>query len=310
MSQRVRLGIVGCSHACRDLHRPTISDHPQYWEVRALYDLKPEPAQSEAEAFGPPAEAMPSLDALLARDDLDLVLVLTKPPTTHHDVVMQVVAAGKHVLVEKPLAQTAAQCDEMIRAADEAGVILCVHQNRRWDENYQEIVRAIDSGKVGQAQLIRITQGCGFDKCSVWDWGVHLVDQACQLGGGRLVSLRGWTRFPQEDVDHHGYAVMSMRFERRPDVEVAWLPQPPGGMVPVYPRFYVAGDTGFHVRPAGEMFPDQDAFYEALYTFLRRGGPLPVDPRGARNAIYALELMAESARQGRELPADDWLDQQ
>ena len=49
-------------------------------------------------------------------------------------------------------------------------------------------------------------------------------------------------------------------------IEVAWLPQPPGGMVPVYPR-------------------------------------------GARNAIYALELMAQSAREGRELCADNWVEE-
>lgn len=301
------VGVVGCGHACRDLHRPPLLKHPEWWEVRALYDMNRPAAESEAREFGEPAEVVDTLEALLEREDIELVLVLTKPPTTHYEVTVPCLRAGKHVFVEKPMAQTTQECDEMIQAAEEAGVVLSVHHNRRWDDNFVETKQVIDSGQVGEPQFIRITIGSHCEPCSNWDWGVHLVDQALLLGGGNLVQLSGWAHYPQEDNDHQGYGLMRLDFERRPMVEVDFLPhshgREPGGL----PRFYVAGSTDFFIRPAGEQGPYEEPIYEELYRCLREGGPNPVDAREARNAIYALELMGESVRQGRPLPADNWL---
>lgn len=300
----VGVGIVGCAHACRDLHRPVITKQPELWEIRALYDLDRSRAESEAAEFGPPAEVMDSLDDLLAREDVELVLVLTKPPTTHHAVTMPALRAGKHVMVEKPMAQTTAECDEMIAAAEAAGVVFTVHQNRRWDDDFTQTRDLIASGAIGEPQYLRVwMNGAG------WDWGVHVVDWMLQLSRGNLVSLRGWAEKPE--AEEQGPACAILDFDQRPLVVLDFLPGPKAeGDHPAFgfPLFYVLGeDSQTYVRPWNGQWPNMFPIYEELYRAIREGGPVPVDPRSARNDIYVLELMAESARQGRPLPADNWM---
>jgi len=160
----VRLGIVGCAHACKDLHRPWLAARPDHWEVRGLFDLKTELAAAEAVAFGGPARAEASLDKLLVRDDIEAVLVLTKPPTTHHKVAMQVIAAGKDCWIEKPFAETSGECDQILAAAKAKGVRVFVFQNRRWDANITRAKAIIDEGRLGTIQYVQIGFGVsGYD---------------------------------------------------------------------------------------------------------------------------------------------------
>src|SRR5690348_9858483 len=72
-----------------------------------------------------------SLESLLARDDVDAV-VLATPDTVHCEQTVAAAAAGKHVLVEKPMAPNVAQCDRMIAACREAGVNLAVVKTERY----------------------------------------------------------------------------------------------------------------------------------------------------------------------------------
>src|SRR5688572_30821839 len=81
-----------------------------------------------AAKYGVPRAA--SLDTLLARDDIDAV-VLATPDTVHCEQTIAAAKAGKHVLVEKPMAPTVAQCDRMIATCREAGVNLAVVKTER-----------------------------------------------------------------------------------------------------------------------------------------------------------------------------------
>lgn len=298
----IGVGIVGCAHACRDLHRPVLVEHREQFEVRALYDLDRSRAEMEAEAFGAPAQVMESLDDLLAREDVEVVFVLTKPPTTHHAVTMAAARAGKHLFVEKPLAQTTAECDEMISAAEEAGVVFAVHQNRRPDVNFNELLDVIESGRLGEPQFIRISLPHGN---TGRDWASHVVDQALLLGRGKLVQMRGWTQHPDRGPEEQGFGFMELEFEQRPLVVMEMLPSrnDEGTHLPL---FYVVGDKDFYVAPCEHQWPNMHPIYDALYRAIREGAPTPVDPSLPRNVIYCFELMEESSRQGRPLPADNW----
>ncbi len=108
-------------------------------------------APALAERYGVAYE--PSYAALLARSDVDAVLIAT-PHDGHRDQVIQAANAGKHVLVEKPMATSAADCDAMIAACREAGIVLEVIKTLRFRGSVARALRLIADGAIGAVQMI------------------------------------------------------------------------------------------------------------------------------------------------------------
>jgi myo-inositol 2-dehydrogenase/D-chiro-inositol 1-dehydrogenase len=100
-----------------------------------------------AQSYGVPAE--PSLEALLARPDVDAIVVTT-PEEAHLDEVRKAAAAGKHMLVEKPMAADLAQCDAMIKACKEAGITYMQVQSQRFRPVHRKVRELIDEGRIGE----------------------------------------------------------------------------------------------------------------------------------------------------------------
>ena len=141
------------------------------------------------------------VQGLLARDDVDAV-VITSPPAVHLEQVLAAAAAGKHVLVEKPMARGAADCRAMVSACREAGVALAVVSQHRFRDAPRAAKELIDSGAIGQVRMVRVT---GVDQWwdmtetgDEWkldheqmtvfdDWGAHGCDVLRWLVGGRPV---------------------------------------------------------------------------------------------------------------------------
>ena len=98
--------------------------------------------------------AAPSVEALLARPDVDAVIVTT-PDQVHRENTLQAAAAGKHILVEKPMAPTIAQCDEMIAASRRAGIKLAVVKTERYRSLTIRAKRLIDTGQIGPIWMLR-----------------------------------------------------------------------------------------------------------------------------------------------------------
>ena len=104
--QPVGLGLIGCGAFgifCLDAY----SKLPGV-RIAAVADVRPEAADAFAKRFGVPAHYDPA--ELIARDDVKLVHIAT-PPSTHYELVMKAVGAGRNVLCEKPLAMTVAEAD-------------------------------------------------------------------------------------------------------------------------------------------------------------------------------------------------------
>ena len=137
----------------------------------------------------------PNYDALLADDKVDLV-VLATPSELHAEQLIKALAAGKHVIAEKPFTTTVAEADAVIAAAKSANRIATCFQNRRWDGDYLTIRQLIDSDVLGDVRSYR----AHFDiyrplQPEVWrekpgaatgvhyDLGTHLADQALALFG-------------------------------------------------------------------------------------------------------------------------------
>lgn len=144
----------------------------------------------------PGVKTFRSLEELLADRNIELVIVNT-PSVTHYDYAMQVIQAGKHLIVEKPFTATVLQAEELIAAAKEKNVKLSVYHNRRYDSDYRTIKKILNEGLLGKIIEAEIhydryvpelsykihketpTPGVG----ALYDLGSHLIDQALQLFG-------------------------------------------------------------------------------------------------------------------------------
>jgi myo-inositol 2-dehydrogenase/D-chiro-inositol 1-dehydrogenase len=142
-----------------------------------------------------------TLDGLLARRDVDAVIVAT-PHALHVGQVQAVVGAGKHVLVEKPMALDTAECDAMIAAARSAGVDLSVILTMRFDTNFRAAKARLDAGEIGEPRMLRISGLTpGYDMGhKTWigdrenggallDWGSHGFDILRFVAGSDPIRL-------------------------------------------------------------------------------------------------------------------------
>jgi predicted dehydrogenase len=141
-------GIVGTG-VIAALHAAAIATLPGARLV-AVTDVVPDAASSFAAARGCAAE--PSLDALLARADVDVVCVCV-PSGLHAEVGVRAAQAGKHLVVEKPIDVTLAAADRLIEAARAGGVALTVMSQHRFDPGLVELKRLLGSGALGRLVL-------------------------------------------------------------------------------------------------------------------------------------------------------------
>ncbi len=148
-AQRVRgFGIVGAG-VISAIHARAIASLPGARLV-AVTDVEPDRAKSLASAHDCAAE--PDLDALLVRDDVDVVCVCV-PSGLHADVGIRAAVAGKHLVVEKPLDVSLGAADRLIEAARQAGVVMTVISQHRFDRGLIELRRLLDDGALGRLVL-------------------------------------------------------------------------------------------------------------------------------------------------------------
>jgi scyllo-inositol 2-dehydrogenase (NADP+) len=141
-----------------------------------------------------------TFESLIADRNLDAVLIAT-PTAFHHQQAVAALRAGKHVMVEKPLAMNLSQASEILEAAQEAGRILSVFHNRRWDADFLAVQAAVDSGIFGKVINVESRLGqwascsgpaakeyrpnwrneAAFGGGGLLDWGSHFLDQIWRL---------------------------------------------------------------------------------------------------------------------------------
>lgn len=97
----------------------------------------------------PEATIVKSYDELLSNDAIELVIINT-PDVLHFEMAKQAIEAGKHIVVEKPLAQKSCEAAELVRLAKEKGVVFTVFQNRRWDCDFRTVQNIINDSKLGR----------------------------------------------------------------------------------------------------------------------------------------------------------------
>ena len=148
----------------------------------------------------------PGIEDLLARPDVDAVLV-TSPHTAHVTQVEAAARAGKHVLVEKPMALNAAECDRMIAACDEAGIVLSVIQTWRFRGTVARAKQLVAAGEIGAVRMLQVRMlfpwaddaGKGWTTSPeegglLLDAGAHVYDFARWFAGSEAVRVMGTVR--------------------------------------------------------------------------------------------------------------------
>lgn len=148
---RIGVGVIGVGMMGRR-HAENAARRIDGAALVAVYDHAAEVATCVAGELG--AAPAASVEALLARSDVQAV-VIASPSRFHAEQAIAALAAGKDVLVEKPMAHTIADCDRMIAAAERAKVRLQVGFMRRYDPAYAEARRLISAGTIGEPQLVR-----------------------------------------------------------------------------------------------------------------------------------------------------------
>lgn len=154
-----------------------------------------------------------SNEEIFADKSVDIIVVAT-PNDVHEDLVVNGLRSGHNVICEKPVALSVAEFDRMVKAQNESGKLLSVHQNRRWDVDFLGVKSVIESGEIGE--VIRIesrihgSRGIPSDwRCEkapgggmILDWGVHLIDQMLKLIPEKIVTVNcNTTHITNKEVD-------------------------------------------------------------------------------------------------------------
>lgn len=146
MAAPVRICVVGLGRVAKS-HLAGMGEVPDAVEVAAVVSRDPEKQKAfRAEHGG--AKAYSSLEQALEDPAIEAVDICL-PNHLHPDAVIRSARAGRHVLVEKPMANTVRECRRMIRAADKAGVRLMVGQSRRFHDAVFQSKELLDAGRIG-----------------------------------------------------------------------------------------------------------------------------------------------------------------
>lgn len=152
MEKRIRIGLIGCGSISR-AHARGYLKLPELFEVVACCDERKELSEERAQQLGAKLVTTDYRD-VIAREDIDAVDICL-PHHLHAEVAIAAAEAGKHVLVEKPIANTLDQADAMIEAAKKAGIILMVAHNERYMPIYRKVKELVEQGILGRVFLAR-----------------------------------------------------------------------------------------------------------------------------------------------------------
>lgn len=252
----LRVGLVGYGLAGSVFHAPLIAAT----EGLALDTVvtSNEERREQACAEFPDVRFAASPDELWARaDELDLI-VIASPNKTHVPLATAALKAGLPVVVDKPVAGTAAEARELAALAEERGLLLSVFQNRRWDNDFLTLRALIADGELGEVQRFesrferwRPQPKGGWRESGdpqeigglLYDLGSHVVDQALVLfGPAAQVYAESDVRRPGAAADDDTFLAITHTGGVRSHLYVSATTAQLG------PRFRVLGSTAGYVK--------------------------------------------------------------
>jgi predicted dehydrogenase len=244
----LRVALLGYGYAGKTLHAPLI-------RATAGLELAAVGSSDAAKVHADlPGLAVGAAREVAVQSDVDLVVVAT-PNDTHHDLASRALAAGKHVVVDKPFTVTQGEARDLVERSEAAGRLLSVFHNARWNADFLTVRRLIADGRLGQIVHFeshydryrpevrsRWRERAGPGSGIWYDLGAHLVDQALQLFGPPL-AVQADLAMQRRGAEAVDYFHVVLRYDRT-RVILHGSNLVAGGS----PRFVIHGDKASYVK--------------------------------------------------------------
>lgn len=297
--------------------------------LAAVCDTNPQRLEA-ALTVVPEAKTFSDATLMLDSGEIDLVVIST-PPNSHHLWAKAALSRGINVVLEKPMALTTAECDELIALAAKSNLLLVVYQNRRYDEDFVTIKALIEAGEIGDVFHYESFVG-GYSKpCSYWhsdvtvsggaifDWGSHFIDQILAIIKSPVEHVSGLN---QKRVWHHAtnadHAQVTLTFAdgvmavfinsdlaaaRKPKFFILgtkgaivgdWDPAA-GDSVADLPSIVSLHHTDGTSRVISRQHVQPTSFHASLVSFLNNGAPMAVEACQSRDVVAIMQAAEESA---------------
>jgi len=297
--------------------------------LHAVCDTNPE-RLTAALQISPDAKTFNDANQMLADGEIDLVVIST-PPNNHYKWAKRALSLGLHVMLEKPMALTTDECDELMALAKSKSALLVVYQNRRYDLDYLTIKQEIERGQIGELFHYESFVG-GYSKpCSYWhsmadvsggaifDWGSHFIDQIMSLVPSHVDFVSGLNQKRVWDhVTNADHAQVNINF--KDGVQAVFINSDLAAARK--PKFYILGTKGAIIgnwdESGGGAVADLPAiitlhredgssevveyvsqvpyeFYSSLVAYLNNGTPMSVVASQSRDVVSIMQAAEESA---------------
>lgn len=215
MAEKVRVGLIGCG-GMANAHLKWLKEIPEA-EVTALMDVS-DAALEKTYERSPWVKGVPvykDYQELLADPNVEAVQIHS-PHTLHFQQAMDALAAGKHVLLEKPMVTSAADAHRLIEAHQGTDRVLMISYQRHFMKEFRYARQVIQSGGIGEIQYVAAFQGQGWLKGTRGTWrqsqelsgggqindsGSHLIDIILWVTGLRAAEVSAYQEFFDTPVD-------------------------------------------------------------------------------------------------------------
>ena len=198
--RKIRIAVAGCGRIAAN-HFASIAQYPDDLELVAVCDNNPAALQSAQEAHAAPG--FRSLAEMLEKVDLDVVSICT-PSGQHSEQAMQIAAAGRHVISEKPMATRWKDGVDMVKACDRAGVRLFVVKQNRRNTTLQLLKRAVEEKRFGRIYMVTLnvfwTRPQEYYDSAKWRGTWELDGGAFMNQASHYVDLIDWLIGPVEKI--------------------------------------------------------------------------------------------------------------
>jgi UDP-N-acetylglucosamine 3-dehydrogenase len=325
----IRTAIVGCGTAASLIHLPGLRRTGRF-DVTTCASRSRGSATRVRDEWGS-GQVVDSWHEVVDDPAIDAVVIAT-PNAQHAEVSVAASRAGKHVLVEKPMATSVAEADAMIAAARETGTVLMPAHNLRFAAPFDAARRAVAEGMVGEVTGARVAFGHAgpqhwaphatwfFDMATsgggaLIDLGVHAADLVRTVVADDIVEVAAFLRRRPDGVDEAAQVTMRFAAGAIGSLHASWVARPgPDHQLTVFGTdgtLHLDGQTPLTFRPADGTeartvpLPPREQrtdLYAGFADAVEHGTPPPVTAADGRAAVAFVTTAYEAARTGRSLP--------
>jgi len=320
----VRFAVIGCGTAANHIHLPALRSAGA--EVTVFASRSRASSEAMCTAWGSGAVEDRWEDAV-RRNDVDGVVIAT-PNALHHGVAIAALSAGKHVLVDKPMACTVADADDMVAAAERTRRVLVPFQNTRFAAPFATAAEKVRERAIGDVTGFRVAFGHAgpeawapraswfFDRAAAGggcliDLGVHAVDLVRSVTGDDITRVSAVLNGLEGDVETDAQLLVRTRAGAIGSIHASWSARPG----PDHQLTIVGTEGTLHldsrtpltlVTTAGDRsrieLPDQTSSpVEELLAALRGERAPSVTAADGRAAVAVVEAAYRSAATGQQV---------